>query len=202
MSGSASGRKGERIKAALSLHPAPRAAPQRASRGGASLSLPPRKRWEGKDSRSRDAAERPSYGTPLSEVVTTGLDPVVHAEATRPNAGGSACASEASAWMPGIGERSDAVLRTAMPGHDEEKNGRTKKIRRRNADRRNCLILPCRRARPRLKREAHDCRRSTAVLVPRSLSSQGTQPQARLPGTRPRSSLSGCYLPLPVPVQR
>ena len=92
------------------------------------------------------------------------FDPVVHADASRPSAGGSACASEASAWMPGIGERSDAVLRTAMPGHDEEKNGRTKKIRRRNADRRNCLILPCRRARPRLKREAHDCRRSTAVL--------------------------------------
>ena len=41
------------------------------------------------------------------------------------------------------------------------------------------------RARPRLKREAHDCRRSTAVLAPRSLSSQGTQPQAMLPGTRP-----------------
>ena len=35
------------------------------------------------------------------------------------------------------------------------------------------------------KRQAHDCRRSTAVLVPRSLSSQGTQPQAMLPGTRP-----------------
>jgi hypothetical protein len=201
MSGSASGRKGERIGAALSLHPAPRAAPQRASRGGASLSLPPRKRWEGKDSRSRDAAERPSYGTPLSEVVTTGLDPVVHAEATRPNAGGKRCASEASAWMPSIGERSDAVLRTAMPGHDEEKNGRTKKIRRRNADRRKTL-LPWLRPRPRLKREAHIYRRSTAVLAPRSVSSQGTQPQARLPGTRPRSSLSGCYPPLPVPVQR
>jgi hypothetical protein len=37
--------------------------------------------------------------------------------------------------MPGIGERSDAVLRTAMPGHDERE--RTKEIRRRNADRRN-----------------------------------------------------------------
>ena len=39
----------------------------------------------------------------------------------------------------GIGERSDAVLRTAMPGHDgrTERTGRTKKIRRRNADRRN-----------------------------------------------------------------
>jgi hypothetical protein len=33
---------------------------------------------------------RPSYATPLSKVVTTGLDPVVHANATRPSAGGSA----------------------------------------------------------------------------------------------------------------
>src|SRR5215467_1599690 len=31
--------------------------------------------------------------------------------------------------------------------------------------------------------EAHIYRRSTAVLAPRSLPSQGTQPQARLPGT-------------------
>src|SRR5262249_56237384 len=34
-----------------------------------------------------------------------------------------------------------------------------------------------------LSGEAHIYRRSTAVLAPRSLSSQGTQPQARLPGT-------------------
>jgi hypothetical protein len=34
-----------------------------------------------------------------------------------------------------------------------------------------------------LSGEAHIYRRSTAVLVPRSLSSQGTQPRARLPGT-------------------
>jgi hypothetical protein len=46
-------------------------------------------------------------------------------------------------------------------------------------------ILPWRRPRPRLKREAHDCRRSTAVLAPRSLSPQGPQPQAMLPRTRP-----------------
>jgi hypothetical protein len=49
------------------------------------------------------------------------------------------------------------------------------------------------RARPRLEREAHIYRRSTAVLAPRSVSSQGAQPQARLPGTwRPVvCSLSG-----------
>ena len=34
-----------------------------------------------------------------------------------------------------------------------------------------------------LSAEAHIYRRSTAVLAPRSLSSQGTQPRARLPGT-------------------
>jgi len=40
--------------------------------------------------RSRGAAERPSYDKPLSEIVTTRLDPVVHAEPPRPSAGGSA----------------------------------------------------------------------------------------------------------------
>src|SRR5215469_4705886 len=89
----------------------------------------------------------------------------------------------------------------------ERKNGRTneRKNRRRNADRRKAL-LPWRRPRPRLKREAHIYRRSTAVLAPRSLSSQGTQLQARLPGTWRRHvlriPLSGRYPPLPVPVQR
>jgi len=40
--------------------------------------------------RSRDAASHPSYEKPLSKIVTTGLDPVVHAEVTRLSAGGSA----------------------------------------------------------------------------------------------------------------
>jgi len=52
-----------------------------------------------------------------------------------------------------------------------------KKNRRRNADRRKAL-LPRLRARPRLDRQAPIYRRSTAALVPRSLSSQGTQHQA------------------------
>jgi len=38
------------------------------------------------ESRSRDAPEHPSYDTPLSDFVTTGLDPVVHAELTPGNA--------------------------------------------------------------------------------------------------------------------
>jgi hypothetical protein len=60
------------------------------------------------------------------------------------------------------------------------------------------LILPGRRTRPRPHREAHIY--STAVLVPRSLSSQGTQPQAMFPGTR-RTGLAhsvGRALPAPI----
>jgi hypothetical protein len=57
-----------------------------------------------------------------------------------------------------------------------------------------------------LSGEAHIYRRSTAALAPRSLSSQGTQHQARLPATWRghvlRIPLSGRYPPLPVPVQR
>src|SRR5205823_11656081 len=72
---------------------------------------------------------------------------------------------------------------------------------------RQISILP-RRTGPAapLNGEAHIYRRSTAVLAPRSLSSQGTQPQATLPGTWRRHvlriPLSGRYPPLPVPVQR
>ena len=90
-------------------------------------------------------------------------------------------------------------------GKDEREKTK-EKIRRRNADRRNELICRALRTRPRLKREAHIYRRSTAVLVPRSLSSQGTQHQAFASWDvanrvllRP---LSGRYPPLPVPVQR
>ncbi len=39
--------------------------------------------------RSRGATKRPSYAKPISEVVTTGLDPVVHTGVRRANAGGS-----------------------------------------------------------------------------------------------------------------
>ncbi len=57
--------------------------------------------------------------------VTTGLDPVVHADATRPNAGGSAVPAKLSHGLPG--------LRPAMT----KEITKEKKIRRRNADRRN-----------------------------------------------------------------
>jgi hypothetical protein len=39
--------------------------------------------------RFRDAFQHPSYATPLSEIVTTGLDRVVYAELQQANAGGS-----------------------------------------------------------------------------------------------------------------
>src|SRR5690242_9385491 len=91
-----------------------------------------------------------------------------------------------------------------MSGNDEGKNER--KIGSRTPT--DAIgILPDRTgpAAP-LSGEAHIYRRSTAVLAPRSLSSQGTQPQARLPGTWRghvlRIPLSGRYPPLPVPVQR
>src|SRR5262249_32692225 len=88
----------------------------------------------------------------------------------------------------------------------ERTEERTKKTRRRNADRRNAL-LPCLTgtAAP-LSGEAHIYRRSTAVLVPRSVSSQGTQHQAfaswDLAERLVAPPSSGRYPPLPVPVQR
>jgi hypothetical protein len=99
--------------------------------------------------------------------------PVVHAEF-----------EQANARWEALGRLNCGMDCRIKSGNDERERTNERKIRRRNADRRKAL-LPCRRARPRLKREAHDCRRSTAALTPRSLSSQGTQPQAMLPGTRP-----------------
>ena len=168
------------------------------------------------DSRSRDAASHPSYEKRLSEIVTTGHSrsqngvlrtpmPVVHADVSRLKRRWKRCASEAFAWIAGIGELRDAVLRTAMPGNDEGKERKKKS----EAERRQTQFVFCRavRAQPRLSTER---RTSIGVpprrLVPRSLSSQGTQLQARLPGTWRghvlRIPLSGRYPPLPVPVQR
>ena len=74
-----------------------------------------------------------------------------------------------------------------------------KKYRRRNADRRNAYSAVASATAAPLSGEAHIYRRSTAALVPRSLSSQGTQLQARLPGTWRghvlRILLSGRYPP-------
>jgi hypothetical protein len=158
-------------------------------------------------SRSRDASQRPSYDTPrhtLSDSSPRGI--AVRRTAScghlcrwsmlscsRQTLGGKRLICFTATWIAGS---SPAMTRKE----------RTKKIRRRNADIRNELICRALRTRPRLKREAHIYRRSTAVLVPRSLSSQGTQHQAFASWDvanrvllRP---LSGRYPPLPVPVQR
>ena len=109
----------------------------------------------------------PRQVTRLSDSSPPDFDPVVHAELQQ--------------QMP-----VEAFARSSF-GTDDERNERerTKENIGGETPTDAMRILPCRRARPRLKREAHDCRRSTAVLAPRSLSSQGTQPQAMFPGTRP-----------------
>jgi len=74
--------------------------------------------------RSRDAAEHPSYGTLLLSIVTTGLDPVVHAAAPLTNAGGSAA---------------KATLLHGLPGHARQwrkrKNERKSEAKRRQTQR-------------------------------------------------------------------
>ena len=129
--------------------------------------------------------------------------PVVHSELGPTSAGGLRCAGSASAWMPGVFKLKTA-LRAFCPGMTDGRTERTKErkkeYRRRNADRRKA-ILPCLGHGRAPIRGAHIYRRSTAVLVPRSLSSQGTQHQA-FASWDLASLLSGRYPPLPVPVQR
>jgi hypothetical protein len=107
-------------------------------------------------SRCRGASSRPSYATPLSRHSLTRhhcTDPVVHADATCPNAGGSAA---------------QAKLLHGCPGQARAWRTGKKKIRRRNADRRKALVPRRRRARPRLSAE-----RRTSIGVPPRFSSQG-----------------------------
>jgi hypothetical protein len=77
-------------------------------------------------SRSRDASSHPSYAKPVSKVVTTALDAVLHAEPRQANAGGS------------IGKRrfrmDDGRIRT------KERKKEKRKYRRRNADRGKALL--------------------------------------------------------------
>src|SRR6516225_871892 len=107
----------------------------------------------------------PTHGhATLSDSSPPDFDPVVHAEVQQAKRRWERCASVSSAWIAG-----------SSPGNDERE--RTKEIRRRNADRRNeCSAVANGHGRD-CKRQAHIYRRST-VLVPRSLSSQGTQHQA------------------------
>ena len=79
------------------------------------------------------------------------------------------------------------------------KNERKAKSRKQNADRRNWYSAVASATAAPPDGEAHIYRRSTAVLVPRSLSSQGTQPQARLPGTRRDTFCASFERALPAP---
>jgi hypothetical protein len=150
------------------------------------------------ESRSRDAAAHPNYENAHA---TLGL--VIHRtlirwsmlSLSRQTLGGKRCASEASVWIAGPSpaegslreaeSKSASARRRVKPGHDGRKNGKNE---RKNiggetpTDAR--LLLPCLTdtALPG-NRQAHIYRRSTAVLAPRSFSSQGTQPRAMLPGT-------------------
>ena len=78
--------------------------------------------------------------------------------------------------MGALRERNFRMDCRVKPGNDERE--RTKEIRRRNADRRNEYSAVANGHGRACKRQAHIYQRSTAVLVPRSLSSQGTQHQA------------------------
>ncbi len=103
-------------------------------------------------------------------------------------------------------ERSFGMDARVKPGHDEEKRKERKASEAKRRQTQGRVLPRSTGAAAPLSGEAHIYRRSTAVLAPRSLSSQGTQHQARLPATRwghvLRIPLSGRYPPLPVPVQR
>src|SRR5207248_8064364 len=80
--------------------------------------------------------------------------PVVHADVSRLKRRWKRCASEAFAWIAGIGELRDAVLRTAMPGNDEGKERKRKS----EAERRQTQFVFCRTdgpGRPSQRRGAH-----------------------------------------------
>ena len=131
--------------------------------------------------------------TALSDSSPPDFDPVVHAEATRPNAGGSACASEASAWIAG-----------SSPAMTKE---RTEERKRFGGETPTDARLFCRAF---VHGRASSVRRTTVGVPPR-FSSQGVFHHKGLSlrpgflgrgGTRFACPLSGCYPPLPVPVQR
>jgi hypothetical protein len=156
----------------------------------------PRAAVRGKiESRSRGAPSHPSYGTPLSD--SSPSDIAVRKTAFFGRLRRWSMLS-CSRQMP-VEAFASAALAWMTNGQERKKFGGETPTDAR-------LFCRALRTRPRLKREAHIYRRSTAVLAPRSLSSQGTQPQAMLPGTRRghvlRGPLNGRYPPLPVPVQR
>jgi hypothetical protein len=160
------------------------------------LRMVPLPRFAGEDEfdRSRGAAERLSDGTPLTLNRRRRHSRSQNGVLRTP----MRCSMRScSRPMP-----VEALASAALARMTEEKN--ESKNRKQNADRGKSVF--CRTiagpAAP-LSGEAHIYRRSTAVLAPRSLSSQGTQPQAMLPGTWRghvlRIPLSGRYPPRPVP---
>jgi hypothetical protein len=138
---------------------------------------------EGEFNHSRGASEHPSYGNPLTETVTTDLIRCSMPSCSR-QMPVEAFASTASARM---------TKRTNGQELKENVGGETPTDAR-------LFCRGCGHGRA-CKRQAHIYRRSTAVLVPRSLSSQGTQHQA-FASWDPACPLSGRYPPLPIPVQR
>src|ERR1051325_9608909 len=101
------------------------------------------------------------HGHVTLRIVTTGLDPVVHAVATRPERRWERCASEASAWIAGSKSGNDEWVRT----------------KKSEAERRQTQCVFCRavRARPRLSAE-----RRTSICGPPRFSPPGAFHRHRL----------------------
>jgi hypothetical protein len=133
------------------------------------------------EDRSRDAFQHPSYAKPFHETRRHRVIAVRRTASFHLSFPGGPCRNEA-------GKRSvESAAQASLP-HDERKKRTGKKSRKRNADRRKALLPRHFRARPRLEREAHICRRSTAALARETLVSKA-QRQARLPGTRQERSV-------------
>jgi hypothetical protein len=138
--------------------------------------------------RSRGASSRPSYETPRSRLVTTGLDPVVHAELKPVSAGGLRCAGSASAWIAG-----------SSPAMTNRTNGKERK-KKSEAKRRQTQLIFSRALRARPRPQSGGAHLS-AFHRGSGLGDRTPPPSfsSALPGMRPPS---GFPLSLPVSVQR
>jgi hypothetical protein len=127
----------------------------------------------------------------------------------RQTLGGKRSMCFTAAWMPGAFKLKTA-LRAFCPGMTKERTKKDSEAKRRQTQ--GSSAAPdghgrCPHPNPPPAcgggngRGQHIYRRSTAALVPRSLSSQGTQHQA-FASWDAASLLSGRYPPLPIPVQR
>src|SRR5690349_4961581 len=116
----------------------------------------------------------------------------------RQTLGGKRLICFTAAWMPGAFKLKTA-LRAFCPGMTKERTKEKISEAKRRQTQGSSTVPDGHGRAP--NRGAHIYRRSTAVLVPRSLSSQGTQHQA-FASWDAASLLSGRYPPLPIPVQR